>query len=121
MLDLALAVLFMLFSPVLAGFIKHPLQFFKNILTILFGLHSWVGYQPVPGDSLTSLPRLKPGILTPAFKLERTDADRQVIEKINMLYAKDYTLWNDLTIIWKGFRQLGSRPGISDTVPPVIV
>jgi GT2 family glycosyltransferase len=121
MLDLALAVLFMLFSPVLAGFIKHPLQFFKNTLTILFGLHSWVGYQPVPGDSLTSLPRLKPGILTPAFKLERTDADRQVIEKINMLYAKDYTLWNDLTIIWKGFRQLGSRPGISDTVPPVIV
>jgi lipopolysaccharide/colanic/teichoic acid biosynthesis glycosyltransferase len=71
----------------------------------------------VPGESLTSLPRLKPGIITPACKLERTDADDPMIEKINMLYAKDYTLWNDLTIIWKGFRQLGSRPKIINTVP----
>jgi len=118
MLDLVLAILLLPFSPVLTLFINHPLQFIKNIFTVLFGLHSWVGYQPVPGESLASLPRLKPGILTPALKLDRTDADNQVIEKINMLYAKDYTIWNDLTIIWKGFRQMGSCPGISNTVPP---
>ncbi|MBP1670289.1 MAG: glycosyl transferase family 2, partial [Bacteroidetes bacterium] len=116
MLDMFLSVLFLAGIPVLAWGIIHPLQFIRNIFTVLFGLHSWVGYQPVSGDNLSSLPRLKPGIITPACKLERTDADDPMIEKINMLYAKDYTLWNDLTIIWKGFRQLGSRPKIIPAV-----
>ncbi|OFY56852.1 MAG: hypothetical protein A2Y87_08585 [Bacteroidetes bacterium RBG_13_46_8] len=118
MLDMVLSILFLCLLPVLIWFVIHPLQFVKNIFTILFGLHSWVGYHPAAGESLASLPRLRPGIVTPACKLERTDADNQVIEKINMLYAKDYTLWNDITIIWKGFRQLGFRPKILNTVPP---
>jgi O-antigen biosynthesis protein len=116
MLDMFLSVLFLAGIPVWVWGIIHPLQFIRNIFTVFFGLHSWVGYQPVSGDRLSSLPRLKPGIITPACKLERTDADDSMIEKINMLYAKDYTLWNDLTIIWKGFRQLGSRPKIIPAV-----
>lgn len=116
MLDLFLSVLFLAGIPVLVWVIIHPLQFIRNIFTVLFGLHSWVGYQPVPGESLSTLPRLKPGIITPACKLERTDADDPMIEKINMLYAKDYTVWNDLTILWKGFPQLGSRPKIIHAV-----
>ena len=118
MFDLVVSILFLLLLPVFIWFVIHPLQFVRNILTILFGLHSWVGYHPVAGESLASLPRLRPGIVTPACKFERTIADDQVIEKINMLYAKDYTLWNDSTIIWKGFRQLGSRPKILNPVPP---
>jgi GT2 family glycosyltransferase len=118
MLDLVLSILFLPFLPVIIWLINHPLQFIKNVFTTLFGLHSWVGYHPSSGESLSSLPRLKPGVLTPACRLERTDADDQVIEKINMLYAKDYSVWNDLSIIWKGFRQLGSQPKIIHTVPP---
>jgi GT2 family glycosyltransferase len=117
MLDMVLSVLFLAASPVLFWTVSNPLQFIRNIFTVLFGLHSWVGYHPATGESLISLPRLRPGVLTPACKLDRTDAGDQVIEKINMLYAKDYTLWNDLTILWKGFRQLGSRPKITSIGP----
>jgi GT2 family glycosyltransferase len=118
MLDMILSVLFLAGLPVLLWIVIHPIQFIRNIFTVLVGLHSWVGYHPVPGESLTSLPRLKPGIITPACRLDRTDADDPMIEKINMLYAKDYTLWNDLTILWKGFRKLGSQPKIINTLTP---
>ena len=109
---MVLSIFFLASSPILIFVILHPVQFIKNIFTTLFGLHSWVGYHPVPGESLAALPRIRPGILTPAYKLERTDPDNQLIEKINMLYAKDYTVWNDLTILWSGFRYLGSLPNI---------
>jgi hypothetical protein len=111
-LDLLLSILLLVSSPVTVFFIKHPGQFIKNAFTTLFGIHSWVGYHPVPGETLSSLPRLRPGILTPACKLERENPDNNLIEKVNMLYAKDYAIWNDLTIIWHCFRSLGSVPNV---------
>jgi O-antigen biosynthesis protein len=109
-LDIFTAAFLLVCAPVLIFFMAHPLQFVKNIFTTFFGLHSWVGYHPSASENFSSLPRLKPGVLTPACKLERPDADKQVIEKVNMLYAKDYSLWNDLSIIWNGFHLLGSKP-----------
>jgi len=111
-LDMLLSLLLMASSPIAVFFIKHPAQFIQNIFTTLFGIHSWVGYQPVNGETISALPRLRPGILTPACKLERADPDNILIEKVNMLYAKDYSIWNDLNIVWHCFRMLGSLPSI---------
>jgi GT2 family glycosyltransferase len=116
-LDILLSLLLLVFSPLAVFFIKNPGQFIKNAFTTLLGMHSWVGYHPVPGESLLSLPRLHPGVLTPACKLERVNPDNNLIEKVNMLYAKDYSVWNDLTIIWHGFRLLGSVPNIIASSP----
>ena len=117
MLDLILSIIFLVCSPLLVFFIVNPGQFIKNVFTTLFGMHSWVGYHILPGETLSSLPRLKPGILTPSYKLERLNPDKNLIEKINMLYAKDFSLWNDLTIIWNGFRHLGSIPNKITNTP----
>ncbi|MBN1415038.1 MAG: glycosyltransferase [Bacteroidales bacterium] len=117
MLDIFTSVIFLVCFPILIFIIRHPIQFIKNIVTTLFGIHSWVGYHPAPAKSLAPLPRLRPGILTPAYKLERIDPDNHIIEKINMLYAKDYALWNDLTILWSGFRHLGSIPNVIPDIP----
>ncbi|MBN2274973.1 MAG: glycosyltransferase [Bacteroidales bacterium] len=109
-LDFLLSILFLAVSPLTAFFVIHPGRFIKNIFTVLFGIHSWVGYHPVSEATISLLPRLRPGILTPVCQLESTNQDRKTVEKINMLYAKDYSIWNDLIIIWKGLRQLGSGP-----------
>lgn len=117
-LDVALSLVLLVTSPAAVFFIRNPLQFMKNIFTVLVGLHTWVGYHPSPRKTTPSLPRLRPGILTPACKLESTDQDSLRIDKVNMLYAKDYSMVNDLGMIWQCFRLLGSLPGImADTLP----
>ncbi len=110
LLDISLSLIFIIVYPLIAFFIKKPVEFLKNIFSTLAGIHSWVGYHPSHGLHHLSLPPLKPGILSPAYKLERLNPDDETLDKINMLYAKDYNIWNDLSIIWKGFRFLGSKP-----------
>jgi lipopolysaccharide/colanic/teichoic acid biosynthesis glycosyltransferase len=110
MLDVLLSLFFLAGFPVLAFMVSNPLQYLRNIFTILLGVHSWVGYQSASGKVPSSLPRLKPGILSPYFNLGQKDPDLKLIEKINMLYAKDYKIWYDLSIVLKGFRKLGRHP-----------
>jgi GT2 family glycosyltransferase len=117
-LDVVLSLILLMASPIAVFFVKRPRQFLKNIFTVLFGLHTWVGYHPVSGEKNPSLPRLRPGILTPACRFERTNQDNKLIEKVNMLYAKDYSIGNDLTILWQCMRLLDSLPNIMANTPP---
>jgi GT2 family glycosyltransferase len=118
LLDILLSLIFLLTYPVIAFFIKKPAGFLKNIFTTLVGIHSWVGYHPSANFYSLSLPSIKPGVLTPVYKLERLNPDNETINKINMLYAKDYKVLNDLSIIWSGFRFLGSKPHpVKNSIP----
>lgn len=110
LLDISISLIFLATYPLIVFFVKKPVAFLKNIFSTLAGIHSWVGYHPSGSLHRLSLPPLKPGILSPAYQLERLNPDDETIDKINMLYAKDYQIWNDLSIIRNGFRFLGSKP-----------
>jgi GT2 family glycosyltransferase len=112
LLDLGVAFLLLLSFPVSALKMKSPLLYLKNIFFVLLGWKSWVGYakQEVPvGYSYKPLPQIRPGILNPGDGEPMGSVNPELINKLNLLYSKDYTLSHDWSIIRKGFVFLGKR------------
>ena len=77
----------------------------KNIFDVISGKKSWVGY--ASNSSGFSLPKIRKGILTPLDIIKKESVDTNTVDKLNMLYAKDYRIYNDLNIIMKAYRNLG--------------
>ena len=109
MLDLAAALIILTLFPILLFIVDKPFGLIKNCFKVLFGTLSWIGYYfPREEDKqLWNLPKIKAGILNPLDALDKQLVDTATIQKLNMLYAKDYRLWNDINILWKGLRETG--------------
>ena len=109
MLDLIISLVLLLLFPILLFLVDKPFGLIKNCISIVIGKKSWVGYYfPRNEDAQKwNLPKIKKAILNPLDALDKQLVETPTIQKLNMLYAKDYLLWNDLNIIWKGLRELG--------------
>ena len=88
-------------------FIKNRLAFFKNIWYILFGQKTWVSYaNPVFSDAIinvsNNLPKIKQGVFSPLNAANLTEPNAPTVQRLNFLYAKDYDVWRDAEILWKG-------------------
>lgn len=109
LLDFIVVLFVVALFPLLLFVVRSPVGLLKNCFLVLFGNLSWVGYYfPRQEDKEQwHLPKIKQGVLNPLDTLEKQLNDTSTIQKLNMLYAKDYRLWNDVSIIWKGLRELG--------------
>jgi O-antigen biosynthesis protein len=105
-IDIICALLFLLTSPALIFIFRRKGQFLLNCFKVLIGQRTWVGYHET-GAHQYSLPGLKRGYLSSASSIQEKLADTEMLNKINMMYAKDYRVINDLNIIFKGFKKLG--------------
>lgn len=104
--DLLLSVLLLAFSPILILFQDEKKYFFSNLFSSLIGKKTLVGYYNQPSNKY--LPKIKNGILKPVSAvMGRTNSVTQ--ERLNLIYAKDYTVYTDLKILWKNLRSLGSK------------
>ncbi|MEO1259674.1 MAG: glycosyltransferase [Bacteroidota bacterium] len=117
--DVLLSVGLLLICWLVLPFMKRPLGFLSNIFKTLTGKKTWVGYATstrqfggkTDGKALEKtmlLPSLRKGVLSPLNAFSQRQLDGPTIHRLNFLYAKDYNVWRDLEIIWKGFRRLGS-------------
>ncbi|WP_199851587.1 glycosyltransferase family 2 protein [Brumimicrobium mesophilum] len=103
--DFISALFLLLFLPISIWFFKHKSQFIKNCWSVLLGEKSWVGYSYDPNPAQRNLPRIKTGILTPAE--ERADNENKSIRsKLNLIYARDYSIITDMLILRKYWRRL---------------
>jgi GT2 family glycosyltransferase len=107
-LDLIGSLLFFVLSPVLLWLQKNPAGYLKNVFIVTIGLKSWVGYAPESASQ--RLPKIKDGVLSPVDSLDAPVKDADAVHKINSIYARDYHVFTDLKIIWKGLRNLGGVP-----------
>jgi hypothetical protein len=90
--------------------VEKPLLFLKNIFSVLLGLNSWVGYARAVEDSsepLKPLPQIRKGILNPSDGETRARINASLLNRLNLLYSKDYSPAYDLAIIRRGFKRLG--------------
>jgi lipopolysaccharide/colanic/teichoic acid biosynthesis glycosyltransferase len=110
LIDIALSLIFVVSSPILLLFVKSRAGLIRNILSVLTGIYSWVGYFRSTGGDHPGLPVIRPGVLTPMDGHRYMPADDEVAEKMNLNYAKDYRIINDLNMIIKNFRELGRSP-----------
>lgn len=116
-LDLVVALLLLLTFPLQLFFLRRPSGLAVNLAGVFLGRKSWVGYCPVEGDR-TALPPLRTGILSPLDEFKGIAADRPTRRRLNLFYAKDYTVWRDVDILWKGWRGLGRKEDAGNRVPP---
>ena len=96
--------------PFLLFFVRYPGRLLVNIVRVLSGLYSWVGYAPVTPPDLQELPKVKKGILTPLDGISEPDLAPGLAERVNITYARDYRILKDLNILLRGIRKLGREP-----------
>ena len=101
--DFIISLLFLVFCPILFIKIKSKNNFIRNMFQILIGKKSIVGYAKQTTSTL-HLPRIKPGILHPVDELNFEDPS--LTDKLNLIYARDYKVLKDLTILMKAFQKL---------------
>jgi O-antigen biosynthesis protein len=101
-LDIIVSLFLLLFSWLFIWFQKRKLNFLLNIIKVLFGVYSWVGYGK---NDRRDLPGLRPSVLTPADKLPDKNDER--INKAFLNYSKNYRMENDLKILSENYRELG--------------
>jgi GT2 family glycosyltransferase len=105
--DIILSICLMLSLPINVFFVEEKTKYCFNILKVLLGKVSWVGYSESDSSSREiKLPKIKKGILNPAFLHKNKEG--LTLEKLDLLYAKNYTVEIDVTVVLKGFNFLGN-------------
>lgn len=107
-LDVISALLLLLSLPVTIFLVKHPINFLSNIFKVLLARKTWVGYCKTGSQNTAMLPDLRPGVLNPAAALHFKELTTDTLDRLNLLYARDYKTKNDLNMILKGLRNLGN-------------
>lgn len=106
--DIVSGIVLIVFIPILVFFIKQPIGFIKNSILVIFGKYTWVGVE-FSDELKAQLQEVKKGILNPADVLESDQPDIKVKQRMNVMYAKDYKLTNDIVILAKCLGFLGKK------------
>ncbi|MFN0276325.1 MAG: glycosyltransferase [Chitinophagales bacterium] len=93
--------------PIQFLFVKNRIGLIKNIFLVIMNKKSWVGYSMKNGKS-EELPEIKPGVLSPPHNFPGKKIDRSTIDRLNKLYAKNYSVHHDFEIIFKSYSKLGN-------------
>jgi hypothetical protein len=109
LLDLVVSSGLLLFFPLVLFTVKNPIGLFRNIFSILLGFKSWVGYSELTDAEKQRLPAIRKGVLNPFDAFRKEPVPGEAVSRLNLMYARDYQISNDLNIILKGFRELGRR------------
>ena len=95
--DIYISLVLLLMSPLFILFFKNYKKAFKNINTVFIGNKTWIGYEE--SSFKNKLPKIKSGI----FSIVDNDKkmEEETVDKINIIYAKDYNIMLDLKILVK--------------------
>ena len=95
--DIYISLVLLLMSPLFILFFKNYKKAFKNINTVFIGNKTWIGYEE--SSFKNKLPKIKSGI----FSIVDNDKkmEEETVDKINIIYAKDYNIMLDLKILLK--------------------
>jgi GT2 family glycosyltransferase len=107
--DIVSSLLLLLLYPVLLFFVKDRSNGFMNILRVLSGSFTWIGYYPIIKNGNPDLPKVKKSILTPLDGLKNAVIPETTIALLNAGYAKNYSILTDTRILFTGFNEIGRR------------
>lgn len=107
LMDVFVGLFLLVISPLIVFFERQPGRFLQNVLSVIVGKKTWVAYSHA-GKSDIHLPKIKPGVLGPLDGMKIKQLDEETIQQLNILYARDYNVWNDLNIILYAFRDMGN-------------
>lgn len=79
--------------------LKGKTKLFIPILEIFIGKKTWIGYTPNRSNSSLRLPKIKPSIFSILISTQNLASDK--LDKLNLIYAKDYSVSTDFKILLK--------------------
>ncbi|HMX38094.1 MAG TPA: hypothetical protein PKA94_12460, partial [Ferruginibacter sp.] len=101
LLDILLAILFLMSFPIHLFLQKKAGSFFRNVVNVLRGKKTWVGYACADNN----LPKLRTGVVTStALPSSRNELPEESLLKSDEWYASEYTVLLDLKKIKAGYR-----------------
>lgn len=103
--DFFTALTILLASPVFIWFFRKKGRFLKNTWQVFSGEKSWVGYAE-PTENQSELPAIKPGILSTAAMFGNSSSEPKRNHRLNVLYARNYSVFTDAEILLKGWKNL---------------
>jgi GT2 family glycosyltransferase len=110
LLDVLVATVLLVLFPFALLLIPHRTQFLNNWWQVLLGKKTWVGYAPSTAPTQQKpLPRLPKGVLSFVHQLPQRSYDVLTLQRLNFLYAKDYSMSTDIAILGSAWRNLGNH------------
>ena len=107
--DLVASFGILLFWPVLLFFVHQPVGILVNATKVILGRRTWVGYCKVAAPQGGRLPLIRAGIVSPADVFHNAVTDEETLNRLNLMYARDYTLLKDMNILIRAMRYSGRR------------
>lgn len=104
-LDVLIALSHLILSPFLVWRFKNKGRFISNMWSVLIGKRSIVGYSFNAERHEKNLPQIRKGILTPIEGKNKNEKET-LQAKLNLIYARDYTVFTDLQILLKNWSDL---------------
>ncbi|MBI1835821.1 MAG: glycosyltransferase [Flavobacteriia bacterium] len=105
--DFIVSSIIIVICPILLFYFKNKKQFLKNILQVFVGKKTIVGYQFNQDVSDVQLPKIKPGILSPADVFR--NQGETVVDKLNLIYARDYSIRKDIRILRNAWKKMDRK------------
>ncbi|MBQ9254531.1 MAG: glycosyltransferase [Bacteroidales bacterium] len=105
LLDFSLSFVFLLLTVVLLFVTKKPFRAIKNNFLVLISKKTFVGYD-LKDTNVNDLPKLKPSIFSVSDNMNSDKLDEQTLHRLNLLYARNYNVKNDLDTVLKNFRRM---------------
>lgn len=105
--DVAASVMMLLLWPFGAFVTRKPGNLLINTLMVLVGLRTWVGYSIPDKHIQVKLPSIRKGILSPADSIKEHLLTNEDLMRLNILYARNYRVVNDINTLVKGFARTG--------------
>ncbi|HEY6504489.1 MAG TPA: glycosyltransferase [Chitinophagaceae bacterium] len=106
LVDITIAITGLITFPVHLFLVKKPFSFFVNCFTVLIRKKTWIGY----AAEEKNLPKLRKGVIAcngiPVATRQPLPAES--LQMLDHWYARDFTIANDLRLIKKVYRNLGS-------------
>jgi len=101
--DLIISTILLITSPLNIWLFKRKNNFFKNIINVIIGKKSLIGYHDLNNKSELNLPKIKKGILSNNDLLNKPN---KLNDKLNLIYARDYRVLKDLQILYSAWKNL---------------
>jgi len=103
-LDILFAICLIPFTPIL--FIKNkPSDLLAIFVKIIGGKLTWVSYFPSKTSQAKNLPKLSKGIYNPIIDIDKEVLSDKDLYEINLNYAKNYQIKNDIIVIFKALKR----------------
>lgn len=99
-LDLGVCLLLLPTLPLWLFFFKNKKTLLRNWWPVLLGRKTWVGYAPAAAPQ--QLPPIGPGAFSTISGWPGLELEDAVVVRLNFLYARDWNVWRDLEVLWRG-------------------